>query len=70
MYYKVLHLKQSAVELLEAMCEETHPGTEKLVKNIFKAVDINALYCTLVFFYQLSKDQGMVGNVIHVLSIT
>ena len=45
------------------MCEETHPDTEKLVKSIFKAVDINALHRTLVYFYKFSQDQGMVGIV-------
>ena len=59
---QVLELKQLAVVLLEAMCEETNQGTEKLVKGIYKAIDIAALKEVLVYFYTLSKDEDMVGN--------
>ena len=59
---QVLELKQLAVVLLEAMCEETNQGTEKLVKGIYKAIDIAALKEVLVYFYKLSKDEYMVGN--------
>ena len=55
-------MKQSAIELLETMCEETHKGTEKLVQSIFKGVDIEALHNTLVYFYKLSQDPKMVGS--------
>ena len=55
-------LKQSAVELLEVMCEETHPETKKLVQNIFKNIDIDALHDTLVYFYELSQDADMVTH--------
>lgn len=58
----MLELKQSAIELLEAMCEETHTGTAKLVKSIFKGVDIDALHNTLVYFYRLSQDPQMVNK--------
>ena len=57
---QVLELKQSAVELLQVMCEETHPETETLVKNIFKNIDVEALHSTLVYFYKLSQDLVMV----------
>ena len=53
-------MKQSAIELLEAMCEETHTGTAKLVQSIYKVVDIQALHKTLVYFYKLSQDPEMV----------
>ena len=53
-------MKQSAVELLEAMCEETHTGTEILVQNIYRNVDIEALHKTLGYFYELSQDPKMV----------
>jgi len=55
-------LKQSAIELLEAMCEETHTGTAMLVQNIYKGVDIDALHSTLAYFYKLSQDPEMVGG--------
>ena len=56
----VLELKQSAVELLEVMCEETHSGTTKLVQSISKVVDIQALHKTLAYFYKLIHDPTMV----------
>ena len=55
-----MELKQSAIELLEAMCEETHTEIPKLVQSIFKVVDIEALHKTLVYFYKLSQDPEMV----------
>ena len=66
-------MKQSAIELLEAMCEETHTGTAKLVQSIFKGVDIDALHNTLVYFYRLSQDPQMVNSYdlmhIHVIGV-
>ena len=59
---QVLELKQSAVELLQVMCEETDPETEKLVQNVFKNIDIDALQSTLVYFYKLSQDPMMVRD--------
>ena len=59
---QVLELKHSAVELLEAMCEEIDPGTEKLVQNIYKNIDLEALLSTLVYFYKLSHDSDMVRH--------
>ena len=55
-------LKKSAVELLEVMCEEIHPETAKLVQNIFKNTDTDALQSTLVYFYKLSQDLEMVKH--------
>ena len=60
--FQVLELKHSAVELLEVMCEETHPETEKLVQNVFKNIDLDALQGTLVYFYKLSEDSMMVRH--------
>ena len=42
------------------MCEETHTGTETLVQNIYRNVDIEALHATLCYFYELSQDSEMV----------
>ena len=42
------------------MCEETHTGTEILVQNIYRNVDIEALHKTLGYFYELSQDPEMV----------
>ena len=60
--FQVLELKHSAVELLEVMCEETHPETEKLVQNVFENIDLDALQDALVYFYKLSKDSSLVRN--------
>ena len=46
------------------MCEETDPGSGRLVKSIFKGIDIEALQHTLVYFYKLSQDQSMVKKLI------
>ena len=62
MCIQVLELKHSAVELLEVMCEETHPETKNLVKNVFDHIDLNALHDTLVYFYKLSKHSDLVRN--------
>ena len=61
-FFQVLELKHSAVELLEVMCEETHPETEKLVQNVFKSINLDALQDTLVYFYKLSKHPLLVKN--------
>ena len=53
-------MKQTAIELLEVMCEETHTGTAKLVQSIYKVVDLDALRKTLAYFYILSQDPKMV----------
>ena len=58
---QVLELKQSAVVLLEAMCEETHQDSKKLVQNIHKAIDIGALHDTFYYFHQMSEDDYMVS---------
>ena len=61
-YIKVLILKSTAVKILEMMCEETSPRTKDLVKNVFKAVDIDALHTTLAYFHRLSQDEDMVSQ--------
>ena len=38
------------------MCEETHPGTQKLVQNIHKHIDINRIHETLIYFYIIKID--------------
>lgn len=62
-YMKVLKLKSTAVKILEMMCEETSPLTKDLVKNVFKAVDIDALHTSLAYFYRLSQDEYMVSQI-------
>ena len=42
------------------MCEETDPGTERLVQSIFKGIDVESLQRTLAYFYKLSQDRSMV----------
>ena len=59
---QIVELKHSAVELLEVMCEETHPETEKLIQNVFKNIDLDALQGTLVYFYKLRKDSALVRH--------
>ena len=44
------------------MCEETHPESEKLVQNITKDIDIDALQNNMVYFYKLSQDLHMVRH--------
>ena len=58
----VLELKQLAITLLEAMCEETHEKTAELVKKIHQDIDIEALHKTFAYFCKLSKDPYMVGG--------
>jgi len=52
------------------MCEETSPGTGRLVKSIFKGIDIEALHRTLVYFYKLSQDRFMVRKQIAISGST
>ena len=59
---QVIQLKHSAVELLEVMCEETHPEAEKLVRNVFRTIDLDALQGTLVYFFKLIKDPVLVRH--------
>ena len=54
-----VNLKGSAVELLEAMLEETNEKTKDLVREIVNAVQIEALHDTLVEFYELMNDQAV-----------
>ena len=57
---KVLKLKSTAIKILEIMCEETSTQTKDLVKNIFKAVDVDTLHTSLAYFHKLSQDEEMV----------
>ena len=57
-------LRCTIIKLLEAMCEETHPGTQELVQNIHKTIKISNLQRTLVYFYtilKLKEDPWIVG---------
>lgn len=51
-----MHLKGSAVELLEAMLEETDARSKELVADIVNNLQIEALHDSLVEFYNLMND--------------
>ncbi|XP_065883200.1 inositol 1,4,5-trisphosphate-gated calcium channel ITPR1-like isoform X2 [Dysidea avara] len=55
-FKELCKLKEKAVELLEIICEETHSETDKLVQSLCRNIDIDALYDTLVWFYQCSQS--------------
>ena len=55
-------LKTTAVKILEIMCEETSPLTKDLVRDVFKAVDIDTLHTSVAYFYSLSQDEEMVSS--------
>ena len=55
--WQVIKLKGSAVELLEAMLEETSDKTKELAKGIFSTLDKEAALRTLVFFYHCKHDR-------------
>ena len=50
-----VNLKSSAVELLEAMLEETSSQTCDLAKEITSSLDLAAIYDTMGDFYELMK---------------
>ena len=54
-----MDLKASAVELLEAMLEETNEKTSELVKEIAWLIDIPALHGTLAGFYELKNNPNV-----------
>ena len=54
-----VHLKGSAIELLDVMLEETDENSKHLVRDIAKSLDIEALHHTLVEFYELMNDQNV-----------
>ena len=56
---KALDIKSSAVELLEAMLEETSPKTKSLALQIAGALDIGAVQSSLVDFDHLSQDKEL-----------
>lgn len=51
-----MNLKGSAVELVEAMLEETSEKTKELVSEIVGVLDIDALHDTLLDFFELMND--------------
>ena len=53
---KSVHLKGSAIELLDVMLEKTSEKPTDLVKRIAINLDIEALHLTLVEFYELMND--------------
>lgn len=52
-----MNLKGSAIELLEAMLEETNEKTKDLVREIVNGLQIEALHDTLMEFYELMNSQ-------------
>ena len=52
-----VHLKGSAIELLDVMLEETDERSKYLVRDIVNSLDIEALHYTLAEFYELMNDQ-------------
>lgn len=60
---KALDLKGSAVELLEAMLEETDHKTKDLARQIAGGLDTNAIQCSLVDFYHLAYEDKEIKDV-------
>lgn len=56
MKLRCIDLKGSAVELLEAMLEETSHHSKDLAQRVAEVLDVNALYDTLANFYKLKDD--------------
>ena len=54
-----VNLKGSAVELLEAMLEETIAKTKDLVGEIVNSLDIDNLHETVADFYSLMNDEDV-----------
>ena len=52
-----VNLKGSAVELIEAMLEETSSSTRHLAKEIAGSLDLAAVYDTVGDFYELMNDE-------------
>ena len=52
-----VHLKGSAIELLDVMLEETDERSKDLIPDIVNGLDIDALHHTLREFYELMNDQ-------------
>ena len=57
-----VNLKASAVELLEAMLEETSDKTKELVLEIHGGLDMPAMYDTLVDFHELMRDPEVIAE--------
>ena len=56
---QMVNLKASAVELLEAMLEETDKGSKALAKEIYLTVHIDALHNTLSLFHTMMNDPSV-----------
>ena len=54
-----MNLKGSAVELLEAMLEETSEKTKDLVGEIVNSLHIENLHETMADFYSLMNDEDV-----------
>ena len=57
LFLQSVHLKGSAIELLDVMLEETDERSKDLVPDIVNGLDIEALHHTLREFYELMNDQ-------------
>lgn len=57
---KGLELKASAVELLEVMLENVSSKTKDLSRQITGGLDIHALHWSMVDFYILKDDEGLI----------
>jgi hypothetical protein len=53
---KPVHIKGSAIELLDVMLEETSKKSKELVRDIANNLDFEALHLTLAEFYELKND--------------
>ena len=53
----MLQVKCSAVELLEAMLEETSPHSAAIKKGLQSAVDVDSLLRTMVYFHKMSTEK-------------
>ena len=52
-----MNLKESAVELVEAMLEETSSHSQALAREIAGSLDLAAIYDTMGDFYELMQDR-------------
>ena len=56
LWLQSVNLKGSAVELIEAMLEETNSHTRHLAKEIAGSLDLAAIYDTIADFYELMNE--------------
>ena len=59
LFLQGIKLKGSAIELLEAMLEETNRSTGELAKEIAGGLDVGALHDTLCDFHALMQDRDV-----------